>query len=165
MFDTLSMLREFSVSEQRYQAVLAGIADGRTVSEVAAQWGVSRQSVHAWLARYEAEGLTGLTDRSHRPLSSPLQMRAEVEALVLELRRQHRGWGPRRLVFEVGKRGVVPVPSESGVYRALRRAGLIEPGARRKRKETWKRWERGSAILNYRRSGCHFRGGPITRVG
>jgi transposase InsO family protein len=140
------MLREFSVSEQRYQAVLAVIAEGRTVSEVAVQWGVSRQSVHSWLVRYEAEGLAGLSDRSHRPVSSPLQMPAEVEALVLELRRQHRGWGPRRLVFEVGRRGVVPVPSESGVYRALRRAGVIEPGARRKRKETWKRWERGSAM-------------------
>ena len=134
------------MSEQRYQAVLAVIADGRTVSEVAAQWGVSRQSVHAWLARYEVEGLAGLSDRSHRPRSSPSQMPAEVEALVLELRRQHRGWGPRRLVFELGKRGVCSMLSESGVYRALRRAGLIEPGARRKRKETWKRWERGSAM-------------------
>jgi transposase InsO family protein len=140
------MLREFSVSEQRYQAVLAVIAEGRTVSEVAAQWGVSRQSVHSWLARYEAEGLEGLSDRSHRPVSSPLQMPAEVEALVLELRRQHRGWGPRRLVFEVARRGVEPLPSESGVYRALRRAGAIEPGARRRRKEQWRRWERGSAM-------------------
>ena len=67
------------MSEQRYQAVLAVIADGRTVSEVAAQWGVSRQSVHAWLARYEVEGLAGLSDRSHRPRSSPSQMPAEVE--------------------------------------------------------------------------------------
>lgn len=117
------------MSEQRYQAVLAVISDGRTVSEVAAQWGVSRQSVHAWLVRYEAEGLAGLSDRSRRPRSSPLQMPAEVEALVLELRCQHRGWGPRRLVFELGRRGVGSVPSESGVYRALRRAGLIEPGA------------------------------------
>ena len=39
-----------SVAEQRYQAVLAVIGDGRTVTEVAGQWGVSRQTVHAWLA-------------------------------------------------------------------------------------------------------------------
>jgi hypothetical protein len=30
-------MREMSVAEQRYQAVLAVIADGRTVREVAAQ--------------------------------------------------------------------------------------------------------------------------------
>jgi hypothetical protein len=32
------------VSEQRYQAILAVIGEGRTVTEVAAQWGVSRQA-------------------------------------------------------------------------------------------------------------------------
>ena len=46
-----------SVAEQRYKAVLAVIADGRTVKEVARDWGVSRQTLHAWLARYEKEGL------------------------------------------------------------------------------------------------------------
>ena len=73
-------------------------------------------------------------------------MPAHVEAAVLELRREHRGWGPRRLVYELLKRGVEPVPSETGVYRALKRAGVIEPGGRRRRKDTWKRWERGSAM-------------------
>ena len=46
-------MRELSVAEQRYQAVLAVISDGRTITEVAAQWGVRRQTMHPWLARYE----------------------------------------------------------------------------------------------------------------
>ncbi len=48
------------MAEQRYQAVLAVIGEGGTVTEVAGRWGVSRPSVHAWLARYEAGGLEGL---------------------------------------------------------------------------------------------------------
>jgi transposase len=60
-------MRELSVAEQRYQAVLAVIGEGGTVTEVAGRWGVSRQSVHTWLARYEEVGLEGLADRSHRP--------------------------------------------------------------------------------------------------
>src|SRR3954451_10039642 len=60
-------MRELSVAEQRYQAVLAVIKDGRTVTEVAAAVGVSRQTVHAWLGKYEAAGLKGLGDGSHRP--------------------------------------------------------------------------------------------------
>ena len=60
--------------EQRYKAVLAVIADGRTVTEVASAWSVSRQTLHAWLARYEAAGLEGLADRSHRPLYCPHQV-------------------------------------------------------------------------------------------
>jgi transposase InsO family protein len=139
-------MRELSVAEQRYQAVLAVISEGRTVTEVAGRWGVSRQSVHAWLARYEARGLAGLEDRSHRPARCPHQMDPVIEAQVLELRRVHRSWGARRIVFELGRLGIDPVPSESGVYRALVRAGLIEPGGRRRRREEWRRWERGSAM-------------------
>jgi hypothetical protein len=33
------------VTEQRYKAVLAVIGDGRTVSEVATDWGVSRRTM------------------------------------------------------------------------------------------------------------------------
>jgi transposase len=49
-------MRELSVAEQRYQAVLAVIADGLSISQVAEKVGVSRQTLHAWLARYEAAG-------------------------------------------------------------------------------------------------------------
>jgi transposase InsO family protein len=139
-------MREISVAEQRYQAVLAVISDGLSISQVASKVGVSRQTVHAWLARYEAEGLEGLKDRSHRPDRCPHQMPAAVEAAVLELRRSRPYWGPRRLVFELAKRKVSPVPSESAVYRALVRAGMIDPARRDRRSRKWKRWERGAPM-------------------
>jgi transposase len=81
-----------SVTEQRYQAVLGVLGEGRAVMEVASQRGVSRRTVHRWLARYEAAGLEGLPDRSHRPARCPHQMPAEMEVRVLELRRAHRYW-------------------------------------------------------------------------
>ncbi|OHU26390.1 IS481 family transposase [Mycobacteroides chelonae] len=139
-------MRELSVVEQRYQAVLAVISDGLSISQVASKVGVSRQTLHAWLARYEAQGLEGLADRSHRPASCPHQMPAQVEAAVLELRRSRPYWGPRRLVFELAKRNVRPVPSESAVYRALLRAGLVDPALRDRRSRKWKRWERGAPM-------------------
>ena len=74
-------MREMSVAEQRYQAVLAVISDGETVTDVAARFGVSRQTVHAWLAKYEAGGLENLGDGSHRPRSCPHQMLAGVEVV------------------------------------------------------------------------------------
>ena len=73
------------MAEQRYRAVLAIVAEGRAVTEVAAESRVSRQTMHRWLARYEAGGLEGLGDRSRRPATCPHQMPAEVEARVLEL--------------------------------------------------------------------------------
>jgi transposase len=45
---------------------MAVIGDGLTVSQAAEKTGVARQTLHRWLARYEAQGLEGLVDRSHR---------------------------------------------------------------------------------------------------
>jgi transposase InsO family protein len=136
------MLVELSLMEQRYQAVLAVVQDGWKVSEVAERLGVSRQSVHAWIARYEAGGLAALADRSHRPASCPHQIAAELEARICELRREHPGWGPRRIEHELARRGCEPPPSRSSIYRCLVRHQLIELRRRRKRREEFRRWER-----------------------
>src|ERR1700753_1517594 len=99
-------MREMSVAEQRYEAVRAVIAEGATVTEVAARFGGARKTVHGWLARYEGGGLDGLADRSHRPRSCPHQMPAAVEVALVELRLAHPSWGPRRLAFELARRGM-----------------------------------------------------------
>lgn len=139
------MLVELSVVEQRYHAVME-VAAGVPVTQVAARYGVSRQSVHSWVRKYEQSGLPGLADRSHRPASCPHRIAGEVEALVCELRRRHPGWGPRRLVHELERRGVTPVPSRATVYRVLVRNGLVEPGARKRRRSDYRRWERSAAM-------------------
>lgn len=91
-----------TVVEQRYRAVLA-VLNGERRIDVAAQFGVSRQSLHTWCARY-ADGLAGLVDRSRRPDSCPHQMPAQVEAAVCELRREHPGWGAHRIARELARR-------------------------------------------------------------
>ena len=136
------MLVELSVMEQRYQAVLAVVQDGWKVSEVADRLGVSRQSVHAWIVRYEAGGLAALADRSHKPATCPHQMPPEVEANICELRRLHPGWGPRRIEHQLARLDLDPVPSRSAIYRCLKRHGLVELRRRRKRRDEFRRWER-----------------------
>lgn len=125
--------------EQRYLAVLE-VASGVQVTEVAERYGVSRQSVHAWVRRYRADGMAGLVDRSHRPKRHPSQMPAEMEAAICEMRRSHRKWGPRRIVHELGLKGIVV--SRSSVYRALVRHGLVTPKAKKRHRSDYVRWER-----------------------
>src|SRR5258708_35107432 len=98
------MLWELSVPEQRSRAVLE-VRAGVPVTEVASRYGVSRQSVHAWLSRYRDEGLSGLADRSHMVHQHPWQIPADVESAVCELRRAHPKWGPTRRGFESAPRG------------------------------------------------------------
>jgi transposase InsO family protein len=134
-------LVDVSVVDQRYQAVLM-VGSGIAVTEVAARFGVSRQSVHAWLRAYRADGLAGLDARSSRPASSPWQAEAVVEAAVCQMRRDHPRWGPLRISFELGKDGCPGrVPSRMTVYRILLRHSLISP-VRRKRRQDYLRWER-----------------------
>ncbi len=134
------MLWELSVIEQRYRAVLEVLA-GVPVTEVAGRYGVSRQSIHFWLRRYRNEGPPGLADRSHKVRAHPWQIPAHLESAVCELRRAHPKWGPKRLVFEMGRRGHGTV-TRSTVYRVLVRSKLIEPKSRRRRRQDYKRWER-----------------------
>jgi transposase len=117
------------------------VLSGIPVIEVAERYGVMRQTVHRWIARYRAEGLDGLADRSHAPRQHPWRISAEIEALICELRRAHCRWGPRRLVFEMDRRGY-PGLSRSTVYRVLVRHQLIQPVPRRRRRDQYIRWER-----------------------
>lgn len=140
------MLVELGVVEQRYQAVLEVLNDGVPVVEVAAKFGVTRQSVHRWLKRYAAHGLAGLVDGSTAPGSCPHQMPPAVEVRIVAMRGEHPGWGPRTIGHWLAKEGVDPVPGRSSIYRCLVRHGLITPEARRRKKADYKRWERSRSM-------------------
>lgn len=127
-------------AELRYRAVLE-VRDGHPVTEVAARYGVTRQSVTNWRKRYERLGLDGLAEFSRRPHHSPGRLSAETEALVCELRRMHRRWGARRISHELARRGINPAPSHATVHRALVRNGLVR-GQEQRRERKYKRWQR-----------------------
>jgi transposase InsO family protein len=140
------MLVELSVMEQRYHAVMEVLSAGAQKAEVARRYGVSRKTVHEWVGKYEAGGLAGLADRSHRPHHHPWQISAEVEAAICELRRNHPRWGPRRLGHELARAGISPVPSRSSIYRTLARHGLVTAATRKRARSDYVRWERPESM-------------------
>jgi transposase InsO family protein len=89
---------------------------GRPVAHVASELGVSRQCAHRWIARFRAEGVAGLRDRSSRPHRSPTRTPVEVEQRVLTLRRELRR-GQDRLGPELG----IPAATVGAI---LRRNGM-----------------------------------------
>jgi hypothetical protein len=79
------------VAEQRYQAVMAVIVDGLSVSQVAEKVGVSRQScTRGWRAMSARAWRGSRIVRIGR--RCPDQMPAEVEVVLLELRRSRPYW-------------------------------------------------------------------------
>src|SRR5215207_5770773 len=77
------------------------VAAGRPAAHVAAEMGVSRATAYKWLARYRAEGTSGLLDRSSRPRSCPTRTDPVVEAAIVALRRDRR-LGPARIASVLG---------------------------------------------------------------
>ena len=78
------MLVELGLVEQRYKAVIEVLDGAASVTDVARRYGVGRQTVHAWLRRYAAEGLPGSPTGAHvrtavrtrcRPPSRPASSR------------------------------------------------------------------------------------------
>jgi transposase InsO family protein len=141
------VLVALSVIEQRYRAVMA-VLDGVRLTEVAAEIGVSRQSVHSWVGRYREAGLAGLADRSRRPRSSPERASPVLEARVCELRRAHPRWGAQRILHELMRGPVLPepLPSRATVHRILVRHGLVVRRPRRRKRSDYVRWQRPAAM-------------------
>jgi hypothetical protein len=77
------------------------------------------------------------------PVIAPGELPASDErrgvSRVLALRRAHPGWGPSRIVWQLEREGVVPLPGRSSVYRALVRHGLVAAKKRRRRREDYRR--------------------------
>jgi len=127
--DTMSLREEF--------VRLAG-QEGANRRELCRRFGISPQTAYKWLARYANEGKAGLLDRSRRPKSSPAQTPAEVQAAVVDLRREHPAWGGRKISRRLQDLGRVTV-APSTVSSILHRHGLIAPPAAEDK--AWQRFE------------------------
>src|SRR6059058_1604653 len=75
-----------------------------TVTELCARYGVSRKTGYKWLARYADVGVAGLAERSRAPHRCPHRIAPAVAAAIVEARRQHPSWGPRKLLVWLADR-------------------------------------------------------------
>ena len=124
--------REMSPMDQRVQFVTEFRSGLFTMTELVAQYGISRKTGDKWVDRYEVDGVTGLTDRSRRAHQSPLATDAEVVTAVIALRKRHPRWGAKKLLAVLRRREpATDWPSRSAVCGLLTRAGLITPRTRR----------------------------------
>ena len=71
--------------------------EGWTAVAVAAAFGISERTVRKWLARYRAEGLAGLQDRSSRARTVANRLGEAWVGMVLRLRRDCTGFLVRAL--------------------------------------------------------------------
>jgi len=93
---------------------------------------ISRKTGYKYLKRYRSEGTDGLAQRSRRPQSSPYSTDERVVQLLLNERRLHPFWGPKKLRrLLVREHGVSRPPALSTIARLLHQYGLSQPRKRR----------------------------------
>jgi transposase len=115
-------------------------------------YGISRQCFYTWRRRYDAHGLDGLRDRSHRPQVSPNATRTEVVGKVIYLRHH---FGPARIAMYLKHYHEVRI-SPSGVWRILKRLELNRLPASQRHKRHDRRWQRSEQAASWppRPAGC-----------
>jgi transposase InsO family protein len=104
------------------------------VAELCRQYGITRQTGYKWAKRYAEEGEEGLGERSRTPHYCPNAISQAVTAAIVELRRRHPRWGPRKLrAYLQQHQPERSWPATSSIGELLNREGLTHPRRRRRR--------------------------------
>ena len=123
---------------ERLQFIERHIAGEETVAELCRRSGISRKTGYKIIGRYEAYGENGLLDRSRAPHSHPNATPIEVAERIIEAKRIHPTWGPKKIVAWLHSIDpYVPWPSSSTAGAILDRVGLVRRRKRRRRATRW----------------------------
>lgn len=124
--------------------VEAMVVEGRSASELARTHGVARSWLYTLLARFREGGYAALEPRSRRPRSTPLRISDQTVAEILKLRQELTAAGfdagPQTILFHLQGR-VELLPSAAGIWRTLKRHGLITPQPHKRPKSSFVRFE------------------------
>jgi len=125
--------KESSAMEERLRFV-AQVLEGEPMTDACRQFGISRKTGYKIFNRYREHGLAALTDRSRRPVRYAHQLPAQVESLIVTLKREKPHWGARKLRELLVRRlaGDVRVPARSTIHAVLDRHGLVSRARKRR---------------------------------
>ena len=137
--------------------ITAVVVEGRTKSEVARDYDVSRYWVQQLVQRYTAEGEAAFEARSRRPHTSPQAVPPAVEDEIIRLRKELSRQGldagadtiRTHLTRQAGRRtprsqtstSPSPPPSVSTIWRILTRRGFVTPQPQKRPRSSWHRFE------------------------
>jgi len=113
------------VVEERARFAIEYESGEWTMAELCRHYGIARKTGYKILSRWEVCGAEGLKDLSRRPHRHPNQTSEAIEAQILEARRTHMRWGPRKLhAWLESKYPDRSWPAPSTIGELLRRSGL-----------------------------------------
>jgi transposase InsO family protein len=130
---------------ERVRFVAAMLEGEETFGELCERFGISRKQGYKWKERYDGGGVMALADRSRAPHSHPQAVSADVVQLLVNARKTHPTWGPRKLLVVIRRHHPqAKLPAASTVGEILKKRGMV---GRRKRVRRSERY--GSPLRAY----------------
>src|SRR3954447_20400575 len=124
--------------------VTSVLAEGRSKSEVARDYGVSRRWVIELVQRYVADGDAGLQPRSRRPHTSPLRIDQALEDEIVDLRKEldrqgHEAGAATIAAHLIRRHG--SSPAVSTIWRILTARGFVTAQPHKRPKSSYVRFQ------------------------
>lgn len=137
------------------------MVEGRSKSEVARDYKISRYWVQQLVHRYQAEGRAAFVPRSRRPHRNPRAVDAELEDRIVRLRKElsKKGLDAGAETIRVHLQrdtGVERLPSTSTIWRILTRRGFVTPQPRKRPKGAGTRFEAAMPNERWQADATHW---------
>jgi transposase InsO family protein len=125
--------------------ITAVVLEGRSKSEVARDYDVSRTWVQQLCKRYDAEGAAAFEPHSRRPHHNPQAIDAELEERIVRLRKSldKQGYdaGAATIAAHLARDPrITKAPAVSTIWRTLKRRGFVAPQPQKRPRSSWKRF-------------------------
>lgn len=126
--------KEKSPMDERLMMMSDWLGGLYTVTELSLMYEVSRKTIYKWTDRYDKYGVDGLMDRGRAPHVHPNRTDEEVLRRLVQLKREHMSWGPKKLIASLMMSDPdVRWPSVSTAEKWLKRNGLVKRRRYRRR--------------------------------
>ena len=128
--------KECHIMDERLRFV-ARLLEGEKMAPLCAEFGISRKTGYKIFDRYKDCGVQAFTDRSRRAYRQANRLPAQLEAVIVRLKREYPAWGAPKIREKLRQQFTGPhLPAISTVHAVLDRYSLVRHRRRRRYRAT-----------------------------
>jgi transposase InsO family protein len=125
---------EVTLMSLREEFIMLALNEEANMTDLCKQFNISRKTGYKWLNRYSKDGISGIENKSKRPVISPLKTDKDTEKIILKIRDEHPQWGARKIKTRLYNLGYKNMPAKSTINDILKRNNRIKDNESQKHK-------------------------------
>jgi transposase InsO family protein len=117
--------KEETIMSLKEEFIMQALLREKSFSQLCLDYNITRKTGYRLLNRYQKEGMSGLINRSTKPVSSPFKTDRKIEEAIINLRLQQPTWGPRKIAKYLANKRMNKLPAPSTITTILKRNNMI----------------------------------------